>query len=371
MEVYLFSKGESTTDVAKWSFERQGFKVNLLLDEDTTFSQKYEEFLNLAKGKEWVIRSDADIIVNRNFRKFAEAALAKKWPNIWWWRSRTFCFHQWDTIIGTPKILKKEAIDVGQRFKDNFFRNEMKPETAFQNQKEFIGRFNNWLHQDFNIVGFHGYRQYDSDIARVLDQKRERGQIEEWDSRLIKRIENFYPYDRDTRRWSNDELRKFAELFVGDVVNVSAWEDKDKQGGFYKDYFVNAKSYAVTNYVGERAGEGISLDLTKDLKEELINRFDVVFNHTTLEHIYKVSSAFKNLCLMSKDIVILVVPFLQDYHRTLDDSYLDYWRFTKDALKNLFEDNGMKMLYISESPGRIKYFFAIGSKKPELWENKI
>ena len=32
------------------------------------------------------------------------------------------------------------------------------------------------------------------------------------------------------RYWSNEELKKFAHLFKGSVINVSAWKDVDKQG---------------------------------------------------------------------------------------------------------------------------------------------
>ena len=39
------------------------------------------------------------------------------------------------------------------------------------------------------------------------------------------------------RLWSNKELEKFAGLFDGKIINVSAWQDKDKGGSFYKNYF--------------------------------------------------------------------------------------------------------------------------------------
>ena len=35
------------------------------------------------------------------------------------------------------------------------------------------------------------------------------------------------------RVWSNAELRRLAGLFDGDVVNVSAWRDEDKEGRRY------------------------------------------------------------------------------------------------------------------------------------------
>lgn len=106
------------------------------------------------------------------------------------------------------------------------------------------------------------------------------------------------------RIWSNRELEKFAHLFEGDIVNVSGWKDIDKEGRHYKDYFIKANSYTITNFKTEARGfQGYSneifLDLEKDLPANLYLHFDVVFNHTTLEHIYSVHKAFSNLCNLS------------------------------------------------------------------------
>lgn len=151
---------------------------------------------------------------------------------------------------------------------------------------------------------------------------------------------------RRARIWSNEMLKKHAYLFKGDIVNVSAWKDMDKCGRKYKEYFVNADNYYITNYGGYRGicgetGE-ILLDLEENLPEELIGRFDVVFNHTTLEHIFELEKAFKNICSMSREVVILVVPFAQIQHITT--SYKDYWRFTPYSLNRLFEKNGFTMI---------------------------
>jgi len=113
-------------------------------------------------------------------------------------------------------------------------------------------------------------------------------------SQLIDRIH------RLPRLWSNRELEKYAHLFQGKVVNVSGWKDIDKDGRYYRDYFIGADSYTITNYKSEARGfQGIEgelfLDLEEDLPENLISEFDVVFNHTTLEHIYEARKAFKNL----------------------------------------------------------------------------
>ncbi len=172
------------------------------------------------------------------------------------------------------------------------------------------------------------------------------------------------------RIWSNNELKKFARLFEGDIVNVSGWQDKDKEGDEYKNYFKNKKSYTITNYKTEAMGfqgtEGeIFLDLEKELPNDLVGKFDVVFNHTVLEHVFEIEQAFKNLCLMSKDVVILVIPFLQQMHT----DYGDYWRMTPLAVKKMFEKNNMHLQYLSFNGQRNAsvYIFAIAVKDKEKW----
>ncbi|RED99544.1 hypothetical protein [Marinoscillum furvescens] len=176
------------------------------------------------------------------------------------------------------------------------------------------------------------------------------------------------------RVWSNQELKKFAHLFRGNVINVSGWKDEDKEGEHYKNYFKNASSYAISNYKSEARGfQGekgeIFLDLTKKLDQGLIEKYDVVFNHTVLEHIYEVHIAFANLCKLSNDIVIIVVPFLQQMHA----DYGDYWRFTPLTIKKMFEEQGMNLLYLSfnSEPNASVYLFAIGTKNIKEWSKKI
>jgi hypothetical protein len=176
------------------------------------------------------------------------------------------------------------------------------------------------------------------------------------------------------RFWGNFELRKFANLFTGKIIHVSAYNDEDKEGNKYESYFINAESYNISNYKTAFKGyqglkNEISLDLTADLKESFIGKFDVVFNHTTLEHIFEVRKAFKNLCLLSKDIVIIIVPFIHQMH----SEKLDFWRFTPLAIKKLFEQNNYDLIYISFNHHKKSnvYIFAIGSKFSKKWQDKI
>lgn len=81
---------------------------------------------------------------------------------------------------------------------------------------------------------------------------------------------------RLARIWSNRELAKVGHLFEGDVVNVSAGDDDDKEGNTYALYFPNSHAYRVTNYNpgsfrGYQGRENEFLvDLTKELPNNLV-----------------------------------------------------------------------------------------------------
>ena len=194
---------------------------------------------------------------------------------------------------------------------------------------------------------------------------------------LLRLIKIYFFTDRKyriPRIWSNKQLKKYAPFFTGKILNASAWEDKDKEGSYYRNYFINTDEYYYSNYKKEMRGfQGCKneffLDLEKKLDKSLINRFDVVLNHTTLEHIYHVKIAFKNLCLLTKDILILVVPFLQQMHA----EYGDYWRFTPLTIKKMCKENNMTILYSSFNNHKRSsvYLFFIISKNPKKWKDKI
>ncbi|MBF0142331.1 MAG: hypothetical protein HQL57_08140 [Magnetococcales bacterium] len=176
------------------------------------------------------------------------------------------------------------------------------------------------------------------------------------------------------RRFSNRELARFAPLFEGSVVNVSGWTDVDKEGGRYRDYFSAASDYRVTNFEpGQKGMQGMAgeiyLDLTRELPAELVGGFDVVFNHTTLEHIFECHQAFANLCRLSRDVVIVVVPYIQQVHGS---GYSDYWRFTPHAMRKLYEANGLALRYCSANGADRAsiYLFCLGYRQVS-WDAKI
>jgi hypothetical protein len=179
---------------------------------------------------------------------------------------------------------------------------------------------------------------------------------------------------RKARVWSNRELRKISHLFQGDVINVSARKDSDKQGDIYKNYFSNARSYTISNYGSELSAVScneIGLDLARPLPAESCGKYDVVFNHTTLEHVFEVRTAFKNLCDLSRDIVILVLPFSQAHHQSQE--YDDYWRFTPSVISAMFAESNMRVLYTRANNDKncAIYLMSIATHNYESWKDMI
>lgn len=181
------------------------------------------------------------------------------------------------------------------------------------------------------------------------------------------------------RLFSNKMLRKYAPLFNGNIINVSGWDDRDREGGHYKDYFKNANDYYISNGPVKDKGTSsatnipntLEIDLEKDLPDDLVGRFDVVFNHTTLEHIFDVQRAFSSICKLSKDTVILVVPMMQNLH--IVESYGDYWRMTPISIAKMFLKNNFTPIVIdsNDQPFAPIYCFAIAVKDVKKYEEKI
>ena len=196
---------------------------------------------------------------------------------------------------------------------------------------------------------------------------------------------------REPRLKTNKILKRFSHLFKGNIINVSGSSDNDKNstlkdyyfgnydaGNRYKDYFTNANSYTVSNYPLDKTEYSLDktnmifLDLEEDIPEEYNYKYDVVYNHTVFEHIFDIFTAFENLCSMSNDIVIFIVPQSQQIH-DYNRGYKDYWRFTPFAVDKLFEKNGFTVLYRETTVGfsESMYLFYIASKKPDKWIDKF
>ncbi len=179
------------------------------------------------------------------------------------------------------------------------------------------------------------------------------------------------------RRWSNDELRRIAPFFEGRILNVSGWRDDDKQGGSYRDYFSHAASYAITNYRGtddhdDGASDAIFLDLETPLPDNMHGICDLAWTHTVLEHVGNVETAFRNLGALTRDAVLVVVPWIQDEHYT-PALYGDYWRFTPMGLRRLMSLAGLEMIHLcaNEQPWYPVYLLAVGSKQAQHWTGRF
>lgn len=179
--------------------------------------------------------------------------------------------------------------------------------------------------------------------------------------------------------FTNEMLRQYGPVFSGDIVNVSGWDDRDTEGGFYRNYFPKKKRYVVTNApkMGKGYGsmknseiEEIALDLEKVLPGDMKRRFDVVLNISTLEHVFDIQTAFANLCALSRDSVILVIPAIQQIHVA---DYGDYWRMTTLGVVKMFQKHGFTPLVIktNDQPFRPVFIFAIAVRDPQRYQGKI
>lgn len=178
------------------------------------------------------------------------------------------------------------------------------------------------------------------------------------------------------REFSNAMLRYYAPLFTGSVVNISGWKDGDFENSMYKTYFPNATMYAVSNAPTSSKGVGslpdeLLIDLSTPVDASFHKKFDVVFNHTTLEHIFELDIAFANLCDMSRDTVILVVPTLQHIH--FNDGFGDYNRLTPMGIAKYFEKNGFEVQVLRSNEQQFSplYCFAIASRPNSKYKEQL
>lgn len=183
----------------------------------------------------------------------------------------------------------------------------------------------------------------------------------------------------NARWWSNEEIKRaIAPLSdLQSVINVSGYDDRDKQGGHYREYFPVSIDYFMTYYPTDEAkgkseafGKAFPVDLMETLPRKLEERFDLVFNHTVLEHVPNPFKGFEQIVKMSRDLVLTIVPFRQQLH-FIQGSFGDYFRITPMGMRYLHQVNGLTTLYESTTPspaGQI-YVVSLATKHPEKHEN--
>jgi hypothetical protein len=173
------------------------------------------------------------------------------------------------------------------------------------------------------------------------------------------------------RRWSNRVLRQVAVHCGGRVLNCSGWRDEDKEGGHYRDYFPAATEYRVSNHGGHQGQSEteneIPLDLEAPLPPDLEGRFEAVLSHNVLEHVFDLNRAMDNLCLLTTDLLIVIVPFAGAYHT--GQNFDDYWRISISALDKMMAARGLSMVFADYSavPNQIICVLVVGSRRPERW----
>lgn len=178
------------------------------------------------------------------------------------------------------------------------------------------------------------------------------------------------------REFSNAILKYYGHLFTESVVNVSGWRDGDFEGGTYASYFPNAKSYHISNAPTKMKGVGsieneIEIDLSKPIPETLKKKYGVVFNHTTIEHIFDIDTAIKNLCDLSTDVVIMVAPTLQHIH--YNKGYGDYNRLTPMGIVKYLEKNGLETIVLQSNEQQFSpiFCFALAVHKDSKYKGMI
>ncbi len=182
------------------------------------------------------------------------------------------------------------------------------------------------------------------------------------------------------RSFSNKMLGAYSAIFKGSVINVSGWDDRDGFGSVYRSYFKECKNYTISNAPVKHKGVGslkndaineIEIDLNYPIISELSKKYDIVFNHTTLEHVFNTQIAFKNLCDMSREVVIIVAPVIQQLHNAEECG--DYNRLTTMGIAKNFKINGFDPVVIktNDQPFAPVYCFAIAVKSGSVYKSKI
>lgn len=186
--------------------------------------------------------------------------------------------------------------------------------------------------------------------------------------------------ESDARAWSNREIKRaLAPLNgVSSVINVSGFDDKDKESGHYRDYFPTNTNYYLSYFPTDgvkgkseaHCTDAFPVDLMSPLTEDMVGRFDLAFSHTVLEHVPNPFVGFQQIVKMSNDLVLTICPFRQELH-FISGSFGDYFRMTPMGMRYLNEINGLKTLFESTtpSPARDIYIVSLATKQPERHSN--
>jgi hypothetical protein len=153
---------------------------------------------------------------------------------------------------------------------------------------------------------------------------------------------------------SNAWLRKAAAEIRGDVLSIGSRDDRDGEGGCYRDYFSSAKTYTTSDIGGQ-------VDLLLDVRRMASvadGSYAGVFCSGVLEHVddFKAGLAELTRILAPGGTLLLGLPFRQAIH----DAPHDFWRFTKYAIEYLLKErytiSEIKELDAAESNFPVAYW---------------
>jgi len=158
--------------------------------------------------------------------------------------------------------------------------------------------------------------------------------------------------DIDGRKFLEERLRLIAGQ--DSVLDIGSGVKFQKQLNSYQDLFKNMK------YISLDINPAVKPDIVGDIHRLPIvnNSFAAVICHSVLEHARQPFLAAGEIYRVLKPggIALIYLPFLFSYHG--NRQYLDYWRFTKDGVAELFN----KFSSIEICPSR-RFF--------EMWLNLI
>lgn len=178
MIAFITSIGEKTTELCKWSLERNGFDTCLILS-GNSLAEKLQHIYTTANDD--FVRVDADVVVNRNLLPTFPKQTTD--PEHWWACYLTFDWWKQDTTTGGVQFIRKEALPI---LRDNIgkYLDSERPESQMYRLDEFHSPRRCELYK--TIMGIHGYGT--SDVERIKETKRRRGQDKYYDWELADRL---------------------------------------------------------------------------------------------------------------------------------------------------------------------------------------
>jgi len=169
------------------------------------------------------------------------------------------------------------------------------------------------------------------------------------------------------RKYQNMYLKKVINDYpeVIDILNIGATlNSTDKEGNLYKNYFLNKNYYTLDKNYLDNSKNHIKADIHN--LDNVSKKFDLILCMSVLEHVENPFIAAKQMTsiLKKNGLLYLCVPFFYPEHKYITDGYSDYWRFTDDAIKILFEN--MRIIWIKKIPSVIKRV----NDRPIYWGDK-